>query len=271
MAESAITSRLVWDDTGKKLYETGTDRGVLYLNKGGAYTGGVAWNGLTGVTESPSGAEATALYANNGKYINLYSAEEFGATITAYTYPDEFMECDGSQEIAKGVSVGQQTRTPFGFTYRTLVGNDSDGQNHGYKLHMVYGATASPSEKAYATVNDSPEAIEFSWEVTTTPVNVTGKQPTALLTIDSTKADPTKLAELENILYGAAPTKLDAEPDDWSTNYANYFTLEDGEYKPVEGSAGSAPTFAEGTYYKNGTAARLPLPDEIATIMDVSE
>lgn len=266
-----ITSRLVWDDTGKKLYETGTDRGVLYLNEGGAYTGGVAWNGLTGVTESPSGAEATALYANNGKYINLYSAEEFGATITAYTYPDEFMECDGSQEIAQGVTVGQQTRTPFGFTYRTLVGNDSDGQNHGYKLHVVYGATASPSEKAYATVNDSPEAIEFSWEVTTTPVNVTGKQPTAQLTIDSTKADPTKLAELENILYGSGPVKLDSEPDDWAENYANYFTLKDGEYKPVEGSSGSAPTFGEDTYYKNGTAARLPLPDEIATIMNVGE
>lgn len=270
MADSVVTSRLVWDDTGKKFYETGTDRGVLYLNKGGAYTGGVAWNGLTGVTESPSGAEATALYANNGKYINLYSAEEFGATITAYTYPDEFMECDGSQEIAKGVSVSQQTRTPFGFTYRTLVGNDSDGQNHGYKLHMVYGATASPSEKAYATVNDSPEAIEFSWEVTTTPVNVTGKQPTAQLIIDSTKADPTKLAELENILYGSAPTKLDAQPGDWDTNYADYFMLSEGQYVAVTGS-GAAPSWEADKYYKNGTAARLPLPDEIATLMAVGE
>lgn len=264
-----VTSRVVWDDTGKKLYETGVDRGVLYLNKSGAYNNGVPWNGLTGVTESPSGAEATPLYANNGKYINLYSAEEFGATIEAYTYPDEFMECDGSAEIAKGVSVGQQTRTPFGFTYRTLVGNDSDGQSHGYKIHMIYGATASPSEKAYATVNDSPEAITFSWEVTTTPVNVSGKQPTATLVVDSTTADPTKLADLENILYGSAPTKLDSQPGDWTNGYMNYFELKDGVYTPVEADSGSAPTWAADKYYKNGTAARLPLPDEVATLMAV--
>lgn len=266
MPETAITSRLVWDDTGKKLYETGTDRCVLFLNKGGAYNNGVAWNGLTGVTESPSGAEASPLYANNGKYINLYSAEEFGATITAYTYPDEFMECDGSAEIAQGVTIGQQTRTPFGFTYRTLVGNDTDGQSFGYKLHMVYGATASPSEKAYATINDSPEAIEFSWEVTTTPVNVTGKQPTASLTVDSTKADPEKLKQLEDILYGSGPVKLDAQPEDWAEGYANYFKLEDGKYVALT----SAETFEGGTFFKNGTAARLPLPDEVASIMGIA-
>ena len=260
------TKQLVWDDTGNKLYELGIDRGVLYLNQSGSYPNGVAWNGLTGVTESPSGAEATALYANNGKYINLYSAEEFGCTIEAYTYPDEFMLCDGSAEVAKGVYIGQQTRTPFGFTYRTLVGNDSDGQDHGYKIHMIYGATASPSEKAYATINDSPEAITFSWETTTTPVNVTGQKPTATLVVDSTKCDPAKLKELEAILYGSGPVALEEEPEDWATAYANYFKLEDGEYKPLE----SAESFVANRFYKNGTAARLPMPDEVATLMQVA-
>lgn len=264
MAE--VTKALTWDDTGNKLYELGVDRGVLYLNQSGAYPKGVAWNGLTGVTESPSGAEATALYANNGKYVNLYSAEEFACTIEAYTYPDEFMLCDGSAELTKGVYVGQQTRTPFGFTYRTLVGNDADGQDHGYKLHLIYGATASPSEKAYATINDSPEAITFSWETTTTPVNVTDQKPTACLTVDSTKCDPTKLKELEAILYGSGPVKLTEEPEDWSTAYANYYKLVEGVYTPLE----SAETFDGGTFYKNGTAARLPLPDEVATIMTVA-
>lgn len=195
---------LTWDGSGKRLYETGVDRGVLYvMSTGGTYGTGVAWNGLTGVTESPSGAEETALYADNIKYVSLYSAEEFGATIEAYTYPDEFAECDGSAELATGVSVGQQSRKTFGLCYRTLLGNDTDGQSHGYKLHLIYGATASPSEKAYATVNDSPEAITFSWEITTTPVNVTGMSPTASITIDSTKADSTCLAALEAKLYGS--------------------------------------------------------------------
>lgn len=201
MAEP-VAGRVTWDDTGNKLYETGVDRGVLYKNVSGEYPNGVPWNGLTGVTESPSGAEATSLYANNGKYINLYSAEEFGATIEAYTYPKEFEECDGSVEITEGVTVGQQNRTPFGMTYRTLVGNDSEGQDHGYKIHIFYGATASPSEKAYATINDSPEAITFSWEVTTTPVNVTGKKPTATLVIDSTKVSAKALKAIEDVLYG---------------------------------------------------------------------
>lgn len=197
-------AKLVWDQTGERLYETGVDRGVLYpIQTGGQYTKGVAWNGLTAVTESPSGAEQTALYADNIKYLSLTSTEEFGATIEAYTYPKEFAECDGSASLATGVTIGQQARKTFGLCYRTVLGNDVDGNDHGYKLHLIYGATASPSEKGYSTVNDSPEAITFSWEVTTTPVNVTGFKPTASITIDSTKADPTCLANLEKALYGS--------------------------------------------------------------------
>lgn len=196
-------AKLVWDQTGERLYETGVDHGVLYpINSEGKYTPGVAWNGLTGVTESPSGAEATDLYADNIKYLSMRSAETYGCTIEAYTYPEEFEQCDGSATLAAGVTIGQQARKVFGFCYRTLIGNDVDGQDHGYKLHLVYGATASPSERAYATVNDSPEAITFSWEVTTTPVNVADLKPTACITIDSTKADPDCLAALEAVLYG---------------------------------------------------------------------
>ena len=194
---------LTWDDTGEKFYETGVDRGVLYpIADGGQYGTGVAWNGLTGVTESPSGAEPTALYANNSKYVTLLSAEEFGFTIEAYTYPDEFAQCDGSAEATTGVYVGQQERKTFGFCYRSKVGNDSEGQEHGYKLHLIYGATASPSEKGYQSINDSPEAITLSWECNTTPVNVTGFKPTSLVTIDSRTVDATKLAALEKKLYG---------------------------------------------------------------------
>lgn len=196
-------SKIVWDNTGERLYETGVKNGVLYLQEGGVYNKGIAWNGLTAVTESPSGAEATPLYADDIKYLNLFSAEEFGATVEAYTYPDEFAECDGSASLADGVWIGQQTRKPFGMSYKTTVGNDTEGANYGYKLHLIYGAMASPSEKSYATINDSPEAITFSWEITTTPVNVTGFKPTACITIDSTKADKTKLAALEAILYGS--------------------------------------------------------------------
>lgn len=196
-------ARLTWDDTGKRLYETGVKMGVLYVQStGGTYPKGVAWNGLTQVSESPSGAEATALYADDIKYLNLMSVEEFGATIEAYTYPDEFMECDGSAELATGVTIGQQKRKTFGLCYRTTVGNDTDGNSHGYKLHLVYGCTAAPSEKGYATINDSPEAITFSWEISTTPVDVEGFDATASITIDSTKCDSAKLAELEKILYG---------------------------------------------------------------------
>ena len=193
--------KLVWDKVGERQYENGVNKGVLYPQANGAYPKGVAWNGLTAVTESPSGAEATPLYADNIKYLNLISAEEFGATIEAYTYPNEFAVCNGEAELTTGVSIGQQKRTPFGMSYQTKVGNDIDAEA-GYKIHLIYGASASPSEKAYATINDSPEAITFSWEVTTTPVEVTGFKPTASLVIDSTKVDADKLAAIEAILYG---------------------------------------------------------------------
>lgn len=198
-------ARLEWDKTGEHLYETGVDHGVLYFpDQTGAYKNGVAWNGLISVSESPSGAEATGQYADNIKYLNLISAEEFGATIEAYTYPEEFEACNGNEELvdSTGVYVGQQSRSAFGLCYRTMIGNDTDGQDHGYKLHLVYGCQVSPSEKAYQTINDSPEALTFSWELSTTPVNVTGKKPTALLVIDSTKIDSTKLAKIEAKLYG---------------------------------------------------------------------
>lgn len=198
-------AKLVWDKTGERLYETGVKNGVLYIagSDGDNYGKGVVWNGLTAVTESPSGAEATPLYADDTKYLNLYSVEEFGATIEAYTYPDEFAACDGSAEIAAGVKIGQQKRKSFGLSYKTTLGNDVENNSYGYKLHLIYGAMAAPSEKAYATINDSPEAITFSWEVTTTPVSATGFEPTSCITIDSTKVDESKLAELEAILYGS--------------------------------------------------------------------
>lgn len=213
--------RLEWDKTGEKLYETGVSQCALYVQgDGGTYPKGVAWNGITAINESPSGAEANPIYADNITYLNLISMEEFGATIEAYTYPEEFNVCDGTAEIAKGVTIGQQKRKTFGLCYKTIVGNDTDSNEHGYKLHIIYGALAAPSEKNYETVNDSPDAITFSWEVSTTPVNVNGNKPTASLTIDSTKVNKEKLAKLEDILYGSA------EAD-----------------------------------------SRLPLPDEIATVM----
>ena len=211
--------KLTWDNTGERIFETGVKQGVLYpIQSDGKYTKGVAWNGLTAVTESPSGAEATPLYADDIKYLNLLSNEEFGATIEAYTYPDEFAECDGSAELVTGVMIGQQKRKVFGLCYRTTIGNDVDGNDHGYKLHLIYGCLAAPSEKAYSTINDSPEAITFSWEVTTTPVNVEGFKPTSQITIDSTKADPTKLAALEAVLYGGAETEAKLPlPDEVAT------------------------------------------------------
>lgn len=196
-------AKLIWDATGERLYETGVKQGVLYIPTDGVYSKGVAWNGLTAVTESPSGAEATALYADDIKYLNLMSNEEFGATIEAYTYPEEFAQCDGSASLVAGVKIGQQSRKTFGLCYRTTLGNDVEGNDYGYKLHLVYGALAAPSEKGYATINDSPEAITFSWEVTTTPVAVTGFKPTSHIEIDSTLADADKLAALEAILYGS--------------------------------------------------------------------
>ena len=221
-------AKLVWDKTGEHFYETGVKQGVFYPQTNGTYTKGVAWNGLTAVTESPSGAEATALYADDIKYLSLYSTEEFGATVEAYTYPEEFAMCDGSAALVDGVYVGQQARKPFGLCYKTTLGNDTEGNDHGYKLHIIYGAMASPSEKAYSTINDSPDAVAFSWELTTTPVSVSGMKPTATIVIDSTKADETKLAALEVILYGKDPTTSDGN---------------------------------------DGVDPRLPLPDEIKTLM----
>lgn len=196
-------AKLIWDQAGERTYETGVKNGVLYVQESGAYPKGVAWNGLTAVTESPSGAEATALYADDIKYLNLMSNEEFGATIEAYTYPDEFMACDGSASLVDGVVIGQQARKTFGLCYKTTIGNDEDGNDYGYKLHLVYGCLAAPSEKAYASINDSPEAITFSWEVTTTPVDVKDHKPTSVVTINSLKCDPAKLAALEAILFGS--------------------------------------------------------------------
>ena len=196
---------LIWDEVGERFYETGVKKGVLFLkDSAGNYPSGVAWNGLVSVAEKPSGGEASPNYADDIKYVDIMSAEEFGATIEAFTYPDEFGVCDGSAELATGVAIGQQSRSTFGLAYRTALGNDIDGLEHGYKLHLIYGAVAKPSEKSYQTINDSPEAITFSWEITTTPVVVTGKKPTASLIINSTKVDPSVLATLENILYGTA-------------------------------------------------------------------
>lgn len=196
---------LTWDNVGERLYETGVDHGVLYIpDSQGNYVTGVAWNGLTNVSESPSGAEPNAQYADNIKYLNLFSAEEFGGTIEAFTYPDEFAQFDGLAVPTPGVLIGQQGRKPFGLCYRTKIGNDTEGDDYGYKLHLVYGCQASPSEKAYGTINDSPEAISFSWEITTTPVAVPNLKPSSTVVVDSTKVDPADLAALEQILYGAA-------------------------------------------------------------------
>lgn len=202
-------AKIVWDKTGERLYETGVEQGVLYnIDERGAYSKGVPWNGLTAVTESPSGAEATPLYADNMKYLELQSAEEFGATIEAYTYPEAFGECDGTAAIAQGIIIGQQSRKIFGLSYKTVVGNDVKNNDYGYKLHLIYGAKAAPSEKAYSTINDSPEAITFSWEVTTTPVPVTDHKPTSTLVIDSTKVGEGVMKKIEDVLYGTT----EAEP-----------------------------------------------------------
>ena len=223
-------SKIVWDNTGERYYETGTKHGVLYLqDNSGAYVNGVAWNGLTGFSESPDGGDATEIWADDMKYLSIRAREDFGGTITAYTYPDEFMACDGSATLVAGVVVGQQARKTFGMSFVTTLGNDVKLDDYGYKIHLIYGATASPSSKDYQTINDSPEAIEFSWDIDTVPVNVTGLKPTAHLTIDSTKVDAAKLADLEDILYG---------------------------------------TDAEGS--SAGTSARLPLPDEVKSILSGS-
>ena len=260
-------AKLLWDQTSERYYETGTDRGVVYpFNKTTKkYTGGVAWSGLTGVTESPSGAEPTDLYADNIKYLTLRSAETLGATVTAYTYPDEFAVLDGSATIATGVTVGQQARGMFGLSYRTLVGNDTDLNDHGYKLHLLYGATASPSEKAYSTVNDSPEAVEFSWELTTTPVDVPGFKPTASITIDSTKVDGTKLTTLENLLYGTDGVFTKFTGSTFATGVTYYELTEAGIYVPTEDET---PQTGKDYYTQTseGTGAELPLPKRVMEI-----
>jgi hypothetical protein len=210
-------TRLVWDAEGERIYETGTKRGVLYKKTAtGAYGTGVAWNGLTAVTESPSGAEETALYADDIKYLSLRSAEEFGATVEAYTYPDEWAECDGSAALGDGVYIGQQVRRGFGMCYRTVMGNDSQGDNYGYKLHIIYNAMAAPSQRAYSTINDSPSAITFSWELNTTPVSFgENLRPSSTLTIDSTLCDPDVLTAIENKLYGTAEAEPTLPTPEW--------------------------------------------------------
>lgn len=265
-----MSIKLKWDETGKKLYETGVDRGVLYLQSNGAYPKGVAWNGLTKVSENPSGAEPTALYANNKKYLELMSNEEFAATIEAYTYPDEFAACDGSAELVPGVRIAQQARKPFGLCYRTLIGNDEEGTEYGYKLHLVYGCLAKPSSKENSTVNDSPEAVTMSWETSTTPVDVTysggAYKPTAHLVIDSTTVDENKLTALQEILYGKDYEALTSSPEDWNTKYKDYYTKDtSGKYVKISDEA--APTWSAGKYYKAGADARLPLPNEVAEII----
>ena len=198
---------LTWDQTGEKLYDTGVQKGVLYPMDGAVYGKGVAWNGLTAVNETPSGAESTKLYADDIKYLDIRSAEEFGATIEAYSSPEEFDACDGTAELAGGVNIGQQNRKGFGFCYRSTIGNDTEYNNYGYKLHIIYGLTASPSERSYSTVNDSPEAATLSWEVSSTPVNVAGFKPTSIVTINSKKINAEALKEIEDALYGTAETE----------------------------------------------------------------
>lgn len=256
-------SKLVWDAIGERFYETGIDHGVLYPVESGAYPKGYAWNGLTNVSESPSGAEQTALYADNIKYLTLTSAEEFGLTIEAYTYPDEWEACDGTASLATGVKIGQQSRKKFGLSYRSKIGNDVDGDAHGYKLHLVYGCSASPSERGYATVNDSPEAITFSWEITTTPITLDGYKPVSLITIDSRTVNADKLTALENILYG-----LDANyvvtSDVAFDSSKTYYELINGNYVVTTDTVMDS----EKTYYEDlgPVDARLPLPTEIKTL-----
>ena len=269
--------KMVWDQTGERTYETGVSECALYVaGTGATYQTGVPWNGLTGVTESPSGAEETALYANNSKYLSMRSAEELGGTIEAYTYPDEWAQCDGSAQLVTGVYVGQQTRKSFGLAYKTVVGNDTEGEAHGYKLHLIYGASVSPSERAYATINDSPEAITFSWEFQTTPVSIDSSvvgasfKKTSVLTIDTTELtngkDNAKLATLEGILYGTGADSYveatDVTADNFASKKANLYTKSGNTYS----SAASASYNSSETYYYKNASPRLPLPEEVYTI-----
>lgn len=234
-------TRLDWDKVGERVFETGVDRGVLYIPTNGVYDNGVAWNGLTTVTESPSGAETSPQYADNIKYLNLVSAEEFGATIEAFTYPKEFAQFDGAVVLSGGVALGQQARRAFGLSYRTRIGNDVSGSDLGYKLHLVYGCQAAPSERAYSTINDSPEALAFSWELTTTPVSVTDRKPTSLITVDSTKVASSALTTLENALWGTAGTDPRLPlPDE-------VIAIFDGSLTTVTAGSITAPTYTAGT------------------------
>lgn len=265
-------SQLSWDLTSEHLYETGTDHGVVYpADDNGTYPKGYAWNGITGWTESPSGADETALYADNIKYLSLRSAEEFGATLTAYTYPDAFAKLDGSDTPADGVKIYQQARRSFGLSIRTLIGNDVKSNDYGYMLHLVYGLTASPSERAYSTVNDSPEAIEFSWELKSVPASITGYKPTSVITIDSTKANAKNLRTLERVLYGTSAGEVyDPTYDETVVEGKTYYKLENGTYTAVSPEIGDNPK-SSGWFEKvtlTDTDARLPLPDEVIGILN---
>lgn len=264
--------KIKWDQIGERKYKTGVDHGVLYLYKNGGYSGGVPWNGLTTVTKSPTGAEPTKLYADNMEYLSIQSAESLGLTIECYTYPDEFAACNGESELAQGVTLGQQRRNTFGFAYRNKIGNDTENEDYGFELNLVYGCTASPSEQANQTINDSPEANTFSYEVTTTPVNVSGVgpdgkpyKPSATIIIDSTKIDKEKLLMLEGILYGKDGT-YDKTSDTFLDPSKDYYELVNGVYEKTADA-----DFVDGKdYYEltaEGTDGRLPLPDEIKSLM----
>lgn len=271
-----VNHTVQWDEVGQRFYETGVTKTVLYPMVNAGYPKGTAWNGVTSVSESPSGAEATALWADDIKYLTLYSNEDFGATIEAYTYPDEFKACDGSKELAPGVYIGQQNRQSFGLCYRTTLGNDTEGNDYAYILHIIYGAKAAPSQRQYSSINDSPEAATLSWELTTTPVAVSvngvAAKPIAHMELNSKIIGEKGMIAIENVLYGNADNyELLAEsPEDWSTKYMTYFTKEsNGSYKAVQASSGHAPEFAASTYYKHAPIeGRLPLPNEIADIIN---
>lgn len=271
-------SRLLWDQVGEKLYETGSKKGVLYPQAaGGVYPQGVPWNGLTSVSETPDGGDANDIYADDQKYLTLRGVENFGGTIEAYHYPPEFAECDGTAQLIAGVSIGQQPRKTFGFSFVSTIGNDVEMDGYGYKIHLIYGASASPSDKSYETINDSPDPNNFSWEFTTVPVAVTGHNPTAIVTIDSTKVSPAQLKAIEDVLYGTDAQEAKAAEYAVTTDTApqsgkEYYTKSGNTYTKFTGSS-----FVEGTTYyemtspaqeaKAATTARLPLPDEVAQIM----
>lgn len=281
-----MSYKIQWDASGEHKYETGVDHAVLYpIDENGDYSNGYAWNGISSVNESPSGAEATPVWADNIKYLNLYSAEEFGATIEAYTYPDEFAECDGSAESAPGVYIGQQSRKTFGLAYRSRIGNDTMGDEYGEKIHLIYGAKASPSQRSYSTVNDSPEAATMSWELTTTPIAVSGMKPTSLITIDSTKTDAAKFEQLKQILYGTPahdtiPAVYKVTEDSTYNSLVTYYTRSGAgtnESPYVYTEATGIDAFAAGTTYYEKVSdtvdpaaavdPRLPLPDEVISIL----